>query len=434
MLRKRILTTFAILAVVLTIIIFTIPAKADGSVRAELYNGSGSGSERGEKEFTLPAAGAAFATGEGVDYESLKEQVQLALDEKAGLTESDVKFENMVVKVAAEEVVEEEAAEDLDDVEVAETKEEAIPDPNFVCTAEYTFIREEADLNKTALGKMFKGAIGTILSEDGDWYYVHSGSITGYIEKKHCLTGDEAAEGIKEAYSIKATVKEENLAVRLDCDKNAESIEILPKDEVIDVVATNGLWGEVIVTDEELGEVTGFIYLPYVSLETTYKTALTDEEITEQERAELRREMEEKVRASVVYQASTGMPSHFVPMTGGSAKGRELCEFAMQFIGNPYVSGGTSLTEGCDCSGFVMAVYEHYGFTLTHSTEIDQREGVAVESIETAEPGDIICYEGHVGIYIGDGMIVHAAGVAKGICLCQACYTDIITIRRLLTE
>ena len=431
MLRKRVLTALAFLAVILTIIIFTIPAKADGAVYAAAYNeAAAEASEGDKKELTVPAAGVAMALGEGADYESLKEQVQIALDEKAGLKESDVKFENLVVKVTAEEEVIEEAA---DEVELP--AEEEIPDPNCVCDVEYTFVREENRTNATALGKMFRGAIGTVLSEEGDWYLVQSGSITGYVLKRHLLTGEEAAEGIVNAYTTRATILEDNVALRLGPDKNSESIGILPKDEVLEVIATTDQWVEVLLHDTELTEdLTGFVFLPCVSLETTCKTALTDEEISEQEKADLRREMEERIRLSVVYQASTGKPSHFVPMTGGSAKGRELCEFAMQFIGNPYVSGGTSLTEGCDCSGFVMAVYEQYGFTLTHSTEIDQREGVAVESIEVAEPGDIICYQGHVGIYIGDGMIVHAAGEAKGICLCQACYTDIITIRRLLED
>ena len=431
MLRKRVLTALAFLAVILTIIIFTIPAKADGAVYAAAYNEAAAEASEGDKKaLTVPAAGVAMALGEGADYESLKEQVQIALDEKAGLKESDVKFENLVVKVTAEEEVIEEAA---DEVELP--AEEEIPDPNCVCDVEYTFVREENRTNATALGKMFRGAIGTVLSEEGDWYLVQSGSITGYVLKRHLLTGEEAAEGIVNAYTTRATILEDNVALRLGPDKNSESIGILPKDEVLEVIATTDQWVEVLLHDTELTEdLTGFVFLPCVSLETTCKTALTDEEISEQEKADLRREMEERIRLSVVYQASTGKPSHFVPMTGGSAKGRELCEFAMQFIGNPYVSGGTSLTEGCDCSGFVMAVYEQYGFTLTHSTEIDQREGVAVESIEVAEPGDIICYQGHVGIYIGDGMIVHAAGEAKGICLCQACYTDIITIRRLLED
>ena len=81
-----------------------------------------------------------------------------------------------------------------------------------------------------------------------------------------------------------------------------------------------------------------------------------------------------------------------------------------------------------------MSVYKEFGFDLTHSVEIDQTEGTAVETIEGAEAGDIICYQGHVAIYIGDGMIVHAAGEAKGIIISPACYDNIITVRRMFTE
>ena len=81
-----------------------------------------------------------------------------------------------------------------------------------------------------------------------------------------------------------------------------------------------------------------------------------------------------------------------------------------------------------------MAVYKEFGFELTHSTEIDQTEGVGIPSIEEAEAGDIICYQGHVGIYIGDGMVVHAAGTGKGIRVDMACFDNIITVRRMFTD
>ena len=117
--------------------------------------------------------------------------------------------------------------------------------------------------------------------------------------------------------------------------------------------------------------------------------------------------------------------------SGGSAKGQEIANFACQFVGNPYVPGGTSLTEGADCSGFTMAVYNHFGLSLPRSSYAQSGYGREV-SYSEAQPGDIIYYGGHVGIYIGNGLIVHASTQATGIKISNALYRSIITVRRIV--
>ena len=111
--------------------------------------------------------------------------------------------------------------------------------------------------------------------------------------------------------------------------------------------------------------------------------------------------------------------------------GAEVAEYALQFVGNPYVYGGTSLTEGADCSGFVMSVYANFGVKLPHSSSADRKQGYAVDGLENARPGDLICYSGHVGIYIGDGQIVHASNKKTGIKVSNADYRKILAIRRI---
>ena len=103
----------------------------------------------------------------------------------------------------------------------------------------------------------------------------------------------------------------------------------------------------------------------------------------------------------------------------------------MQFIGNPYVWGGTSLTNGADCSGFTMAVYSHFGVSLPHYDAAQRQCGIAVNSLAEAVPGDLICYYGHVGIYIGNGQIVHASSPRYGIITGSATYRQISAIRRI---
>ena len=114
-----------------------------------------------------------------------------------------------------------------------------------------------------------------------------------------------------------------------------------------------------------------------------------------------------------------------------AASGQAVIDYACQFIGNPYVWGGTSLTEGADCSGFVQSVYAHFGISLPRTTWDMENVGVAV-SYEQALPGVIVLYDGHVGLYMGDGTIVNAMNEADGIGICSATYTNIITIRRVL--
>ncbi|MCR5507151.1 MAG: C40 family peptidase [Lachnospiraceae bacterium] len=116
---------------------------------------------------------------------------------------------------------------------------------------------------------------------------------------------------------------------------------------------------------------------------------------------------------------------------GDSAKGREIAEFACRYIGNPYVAGGTSLTEGCDCSGFTSAVYSNFGYSLPRNSYSQSTFGREV-SYSEAQPGDIIYYGGHVGIYIGNGQIVHASTPATGIKKSNALYRSIITVRRIV--
>lgn len=119
------------------------------------------------------------------------------------------------------------------------------------------------------------------------------------------------------------------------------------------------------------------------------------------------------------------------PTSPGSSKGQEIAKFACKYIGYPYVAGGTSLTNGADCSGFVLAVFKNFGYSLPRSSYAQSGAGKGV-SYSEAQPGDIIYYGGHVGIYIGNGQIVHASTERSGIKITSATYRNIITVRRIV--
>ena len=116
----------------------------------------------------------------------------------------------------------------------------------------------------------------------------------------------------------------------------------------------------------------------------------------------------------------------------GSAKGREMAAYGCQFIGNPYVFGGTSLTNGTDCSGFTQGVCAHFGIKIPRDSTSQRSCGVGV-SYADAQPGDIICYAGHVGMYIGNGQIVHASSARTGIKISPATYRTILAVRRVVS-
>ena len=116
--------------------------------------------------------------------------------------------------------------------------------------------------------------------------------------------------------------------------------------------------------------------------------------------------------------------------SGTGSKGQQIANYACQFIGNPYVPGGTSLTNGADCSGFVWRVYKEFGYSVPRTSYSLRSHGTEV-SYSDAQPGDVVCYAGHVGIYIGNGQIVHASTQKTGIKITKATYREILSVRRI---
>ncbi len=185
-------------------------------------------------------------------------------------------------------------------------------------------------------------------------------------------------------------------------------------------------------------------YTTKIKQETAQIRKLEEEEARRRAEEEARRKAEEEARMQAQAEAgnngalSTVQNNQSVPVkekpvaaAGGSAKGQEIANFACQYVGYPYKAGGTSLTEGADCSGFVWAVYKSFGYSLPRSSYAQSGAGTGV-SYSDAQPGDIIYYGGHVGIYIGNGRIVHASTERTGIKTESATYRSIITVRRII--
>lgn len=129
--------------------------------------------------------------------------------------------------------------------------------------------------------------------------------------------------------------------------------------------------------------------------------------------------------------SSSGSYASASSYSGSGSKGQQIANYACQFIGNPYVPGGTSLTEGADCSGFVWRVYKDFGYSVPRTSYSLRSYGTGV-SYSEAQPGDVVCYAGHVGIYIGNGQIVHASTQRTGIKITTATYKEILSVRRIV--
>lgn len=141
---------------------------------------------------------------------------------------------------------------------------------------------------------------------------------------------------------------------------------------------------------------------------------------------------ESRESGTITTTGSTTYDISSIYAANGGDTGKSIAAFACKFIGNPYVAGGTSLTNGADCSGFVFAVYKEFGYKVPRTSYALRSAGKEVSGIDAAQPGDVICYPGHVGIYIGNGMIVHASTERSGIKVSRANYREYVAIRRLI--
>jgi len=233
----------------------------------------------------------------------------------------------------------------------------------------FLLVRESADEASEWTGKIYEGTALQIIERGEEWTKISSGNVEGFIQNENLISGKEAFE----------------MAKAILTEKNPET--------------------ELTTLDEE-------------AINNSFKASETKEE----EKARL--EAEEAARKAAEEARKKAEREKL------RAKGQAVVNYAKQFIGNPYVWGGTSLTNGADCSGFVKSVYAHFGISLPRTSTAMRSAGRSVR-YKNILPGDIVCYSGHVGIYAGNGQIVNAINSAKGIGMSSATYKNIITIRRL---
>ena len=270
---------------------------------------------------------------------------------------------------------------------------------------DFVYVRKSASTGCKAIGKLHRGSAGTILGKKGAWVKISSGSLKGYVKKEYIATGADA-EKLAEKYGTKYAVLKKGtsvLNVREEKNTSSDIVTQLPEGKRYTVKSENADWCKVKVKGKS-----GYIAKEYVHTKYSFKEA---------------KSLKKKTKETVRSYASEN-------------KAESLISYAKQFIGNKYVWGGTSLTNGTDCSGFTLRVFQKFGYSLPRTSAEQAGCGSSVKLSEL-KPGDLVFYKRggrvhHVAIYIGGGQIVHAAGAKWGIITSNMNYSRVSHARRIL--
>jgi peptidoglycan DL-endopeptidase CwlO len=260
-------------------------------------------------------------------------------------------------------------------------------------------VRKGAGTDSKVVGKMSNHDACEILGKKDGWIKIKSGKVKGYVKSGYLLMGDAALTIAEKEVETVATVNTTTLRVREDKSTDSAIVSLVGEGEDLIVEKIVDDWYKVEVDDQK-----GYISGEYVTISQKLPTASSVEEL----------------------ENGTGVSDTRV----------SLVQYALQFVGNRYVWGGTSLTNGIDCSGFTMQIYARYGISLPHHAASQPGYGTRI-SASDAQPGDLFFYGSgstisHVGIYIGNGQIVHASNARTGIKISSAYYRTPICVARYL--
>lgn len=262
-------------------------------------------------------------------------------------------------------------------------------------------VRASADDTSKIVGKMSENTACEILGFEGNKAHIISGSVEGYVNLDYLLTGPSAIIRANSIIQNLATVKADGLKLREEPSTDGKMISMVAYGEELPIVEENNGWVKV-----RYDESTAYVSSDFVTVDMKLKTALN--------------------------------MSEFLYGSGVSDVRVELSEYAKQFVGNPYVWGGVSLTKGADCSGFTLSIYKKYGISLPHSSRAQANMGTSINMSE-AKPGDLVFYAkggriNHVAIYIGGGQVCHASSKKTGIRITSAYYRTPVKVVRLLQD
>ena len=366
-------------------------------------------------------------------------------------------------------------ASEVSDVAVARTVEEKSKfDKIGISIAEsYVRVRKSASTDSEVVGKLYKGCVADIVKYEGDWAKIKSGNVSGYILADYLAVGKDAEAIVDDYVSKTATVNTETLKVREKKSVESACLTLIPQDETYDVIKETDKWVKILIDD---GDIKGYVSKDYVKVEYKFEYAISIEEEKAKIAAEeaAKRAEEERLAALAAQQqaaqnqqqsnnsssnsnsnsssnnsssnkkqpstnnnnSSSSNSNSSSSNSSSSSSGSAIANYALKFVGNPYVYGGTSLTKGADCSGFIQSVYRNFGYSLPRTSGAQSSAGRAV-SLSNLQPGDVIYYTSggsvsHVSMYIGNGKVVHASNRRDGIKISSYNYRTPAGARRIV--
>ena len=300
---------------------------------------------------------------------------------------------------------------------------------------DYVNVRSLPNTDGEIVGKIYNGSVAQVLATAGDnddWFQIISGDVEGFIKAEYFLYGEEAEAVIDRYVTYYATVLADRLNVREEQSADSRRIGYIDNGENVKVVEDCGDWLKVQYTDSKQG----YVSAEYVSVheEFVYAKSIEEERREEAERQALAARAQEAEQSTPEVIGDITFPTN--QYTSNEELRTAIVDYAMQYLGNKYVHGGRSLASGTDCSGFTCYIYKDFGYSLSRTPGGQYSTNGRSVSYDEIQPGDIICYGKskctHVGLYIGDGQIIHSANSRKGVIISAADYDNILAIKNVI--
>lgn len=318
-----------------------------------------------------------------------------------------------------------------------ETEENEYADLAIAQVSNYVNVRSLPNTDSDIVGKIYNGAVAQVLSvtgEDHDWFQIVSGNVEGYIKAEFFLYGDAAAEVIDQYVTRYANVIADRLNVREQPSTESKRIGYIDNGERVQLLENQGEWLRVQYTDGK----EGYVSSQYVTISEEFVYGKTlEEEAKEQEERKILEERENVTEQEVAEDVTIVVTEPVGTYSSNAELRSSIVNYAMQFLGNRYVHGGSSLVTGTDCSGFTSLIYKEFGYSLSRTPSGQLSSNGRSIDYSQIQPGDIICYgKGgkctHVALYMGNGQIIHSANSRKGVVIYQADYDTIIGIKNVI--
>ena len=338
-------------------------------------------------------------------------------------------------EIAETETVEAETEETVESQE--ETEENEYADLAIAQVSNYVNVRSLPNTDSDIVGKIYNGAVAQVLSvagEENDWFQIISGNVEGYIKAEFFLYGDAAAEVIDQYVTRYANVIADRLNVREQPSTESKRIGYIDNGERVQLLENQGEWLRVRYTDGK----EGYVSSQYVTISEEFVYGKTlEEEAKEQEERKILEERENVTEQEVAEDVTIVVTEPVGTYSSNAELRSSIVNYAMQFLGNRYVHGGSSLVTGTDCSGFISLIYKEFGYSLSRTPSGQLSSNGRSIDYSQIQPGDIICYgKGgkctHVALYIGNGQIIHSANSRKGVVIYQADYDTMIGIKNVI--